>query len=468
LNDYVYATLSYNNLGEETVRDTEAYDFDTHAYSSIGTFTQSRQADGKVTQTVRTNSGSQNGKKTLTYGTCSACMGQVKEEEDRDGSNNLVKRQVYDYDKNGNRIAHEACDSGNTYAGGEALTYNAANQLGLVTYYGPGHSTTRTQDFSGQVDSNGNLTKALGTDASATSYVESYFPDGKVQAITDGGSHTESSCYGANGLLCTRNGAHYAYDGSDVIAVWTSGDTAEERMHGLLFDAEINSTSNGTFTSSTFGYWHYDPTGNMAMATSYGGSVSSAYTVDFYGTNPSPSTAENNYQAASGTTNRTDPQVDQTVNGGVIDPPSGQGLQDQGGTSTAFSIRFYEYTCYMIIRTPNRAWFFPPSDPRDALPLTIDIFDLKYLKVSPTSVLMDTKGGGSPSKFVGPVLNQRKYVCYLPGKNQRVPIAWISAYYNPLGILGFHGRRIYDSPWGTTDVELGGDPYYGPENKYQP
>jgi hypothetical protein len=253
-------------------------------------------------------------------------MGQVKEEEDRDGSNNLVKRQTYDYDKNGNRITHEVYNSSNTYASGESLTYNAADQLGLVTYYGSGHSTVRTQDFSTQVDANGNLAKGLGTTSSATSYVESYFPDGKVKTITDGGSHTENSCYSADGLLCTRDSNHYTYDGKDVVAVW-SPSTAEERMHGLIFDAEIGSTYSEWATHSSFVYWHYDPLGNLALTTTYGGTVSSASTVEFYGTNPSPSTSENNYQAASGATNRTDSQIVQTNGGGVVDPEGGVIMQ---------------------------------------------------------------------------------------------------------------------------------------------
>jgi hypothetical protein len=134
--------------------------------------------------------------------------------------------------------------------------------------------------------------------------------------------------------LCTRNSQSYAYDGKNIIAAYGSvyGGVSglEERMHGLIFDATIFSRFDGTFThTSLTSYWHYDPSGNMALTTDPVGYVQSYNSSDFYGTNPSPSTAENNYQAGSGVSTRSDPQVDQTVNGDVIDPGTARMLQGQ-------------------------------------------------------------------------------------------------------------------------------------------
>jgi YD repeat-containing protein len=241
-----------------------------------------------VTQIER--SSNQTGGLSSTKGLVYDSSGRLLEETETD-----VKKQVYAYNANGDRTAHdEYTGTGfTTYQDGELYGnydparsepydydgYDSKNRLKYINHYhANGTHTTPTENptandqesFTGasDFDANGNQLKSI----KGKQYTFSYYPDNRLQSITGPSSFSETSSYDGAGRLSSRTQAGgamtFGYDGTTCLTDTLNGSVSEERVPLAAGSVRVRYLSTGPVVE----YVHYDPLGNAAVVTNASGS----------------------------------------------------------------------------------------------------------------------------------------------------------------------------------------------------
>ena len=195
-------------------------------------------------------------------------QGLVSEESFADGSS-----QTDTYDAHGNLLTANAYDSSGTLTGTTTLTYNAANELTLISYPG-GLSLTFTYNARGQ--------RIQSVDQSGYTIDYSYDALGRLSELTDGsGNLIVRYTYNNLGELAEKqngNGTYttYAYDAdrnlkNEINYANAGGTTVNSSFTDTYntLDEETSMTDNAGNTTT----YSYDPTGQLTEVTLPDGST---------------------------------------------------------------------------------------------------------------------------------------------------------------------------------------------------